>query len=302
MDLLDLDVFRAVANEGGIIRAARKLHRVPSNVTKRVQQLEAMLGARLFFRSRQRLFLSPSGELLLSYADRLLQLADEARTAVSGRPPRGTFRLGSLESTLASRLPALLQKFHRRYPEVRVELTSGTNDALTAAVADRRLDAAFVAEAPANADLSHLPMFAERLVVITALAHRPVRRPADIEGDSLITFPSGCAYRRVLETWIGRRGLASAPVLDLASYHAIVACVASGTGVAVVPESVLDAVRGAPVARHRLPRAVSDFVTPFIWRSAERPPTVLALQELLQDPGESRPAKRNGGARAPQRS
>jgi DNA-binding transcriptional LysR family regulator len=88
MDLLDLDVFRAVANEGGIIRASRKLHRVPSNVSKRIQQLEAILGARLFYRSRQRLFLSPSGELLLSYANRLLQLADEARTAVSGHQRR----------------------------------------------------------------------------------------------------------------------------------------------------------------------------------------------------------------------
>ena len=103
MNLSDLEVFRAVANEGGIVKAARKLHRVPSNVTKRIQQLEATLGAPLFVRARQRLFVSPHGELLLSYANRLLQLADEARAAVSGVPPRGTLRLGSLESTSASR-------------------------------------------------------------------------------------------------------------------------------------------------------------------------------------------------------
>jgi DNA-binding transcriptional LysR family regulator len=287
MNLSDLEVFRTVANEGGIVKAARKLHRVPSNITKRIQQLEAALGAPLFVRARQRLFVSPNGELLLSYANRLLQLADEARAAVSGVPPRGTLRLGSLESTSASRLPALLARFHQRYPDVRIELSSGTNDALTAAVVDRRLDAAFVAERPASPDLSHLPVFAERLVLITALAHRPVQRPRDIAGDSLIAFPSGCAYRRVLERWLGDRGLASTRSLDMASYHAIVACVASGTGVAVVPESVLDAVRSPPVMRHRLPRVLSDIVTPFIWRSTERQPAVVAMHELLQDPAEA---------------
>ncbi|MGH8133539.1 MAG: LysR family transcriptional regulator, partial [Steroidobacteraceae bacterium] len=127
MELSDLEIFRAVANEGGIVKAARKLHRVPSNVTKRVQQLEGCLGAQLFFRDRQRLYLSPSGELLLAYAERLLQLADEARTVVSGAPPRGVLRLGSLESTAASRLPDVLADFHRVCREVSVELTTGTN-------------------------------------------------------------------------------------------------------------------------------------------------------------------------------
>ncbi|HWY73619.1 MAG TPA: LysR family transcriptional regulator [Burkholderiaceae bacterium] len=281
MDLSDLEIFRAVVHEGGILKAARKLHRVQSNVTKRVQQLEAALGAQLFFRNKQRLFLSPTGEMLLSYADRLLRLADEARAVVSGAPPRGVLRLGSLESTSASRLPGVLASFHRLYPEVRVELTSGTNDALTAAVAGRQLDAAFVAEPPASAELSHLPVFAERLVLITSLDHRPVRRPGDIAGDSLIAFPSGCAYRRVLESWIGDRGLASARVLNLASYHAIVACVASGTGVAVVPESVLDTVRSSLVARYPLPKVLGQVVTPFIWRSAEQQPAVVGLRELL---------------------
>jgi DNA-binding transcriptional LysR family regulator len=281
VDLSDLEIFRAVVHEGGILKAARKLHRVQSNVTKRVQQLEAALGAQLFFRNKQRLFLSPTGEMLLSYADRLLRLADEARAVVSGAPPRGVLRLGSLESTSASRLPGVLASFHRLYPEVRVELTSGTNDALTAAVAGRQLDAAFVAEPPASAELSHLPVFAERLVLITSLDHRPVRRPGDIAGDSLIAFPSGCAYRRVLESWIGDRGLASARVLNLASYHAIVACVASGTGVAVVPESVLDTVRSSLVARYPLPKVLGQVVTPFIWRSAEQQPAVVGLRELL---------------------
>lgn len=282
MDLVDLHIFKTVADEGGIVKAARKLHRVQSSVTTRIRQLEASVGAQLFVRDRQRLHLSQPGEVLLGYADRLLRLAEEARGAVGGTPPRGRFRLGALESTTASRLPEVLARFHRGYPDVQVELTTGTNDALTAAVAQRRIDAAFVAETPADAALASLPLFAERLVVITPLGHRRVARPQDVEGESVIAFPGGCAYRRVLERWLGAERVASVRVLELASYHAIVACVASGTGVALMPASVLETVGSAQVERHPLPKVHGRVVTPLIWRAAEPVPALLALREVLQ--------------------
>src|ERR1700738_3300474 len=82
MDLSDLLIFKTVAEEGGILRAARKLHRVQSNVTTRIKQRQTSIGVQLFFRDRQRLVLSPNGESLLVYADKLLRLAEEARIAV----------------------------------------------------------------------------------------------------------------------------------------------------------------------------------------------------------------------------
>jgi len=108
MELEDLAIFRTVVHEGGILKAVRKLHRVPSSITTRVQQLEASLGTDLFYRHRQRLRLSAGGYQLLDYAERLLRLSDEARQAVVGGAPRGVLRIGALESTTASRLPAVL--------------------------------------------------------------------------------------------------------------------------------------------------------------------------------------------------
>ena len=64
--------------------------------------------------------------------------------------------------------------------EVRLELATGTNDALTNAVLERRIDAAFVAEAPSMSSLAHQPVFAERLAIISNLDHRPIRRPRDV--------------------------------------------------------------------------------------------------------------------------
>jgi DNA-binding transcriptional LysR family regulator len=281
MDFVDLQVFKTVVDEGGIIKAARKLHRVPSSVTTRIKQLEASMGVVLFNRDRQRLHLSATGELLLDYADRLIQLSNEARAVVSGGMPKGTLKLGALESTTASRLPRILVDFHRRYPEVRLELTTDTNDGLVNKVVDRRLDAAFTAEAPVARTLEHIAVFRERLTVISHPDHSPIRRARDVEGASLMVFPEGCAYRRVLQRWLGLESLATLRVLELNSYHAIVACVASGTGIALVPESVLDTMPNTHVLRHAIPKAQTHITTPLVWRRGEIAPPVLALRTLI---------------------
>src|SRR5215472_4217812 len=277
MNFADLQVFKSVVDEGGVIRAASKLHRVPSAVTTRIKQLEASMGVKLFHRDKQRLHLSPAGELLLDYAERLIQLSEEARDVVSGTTPRGTFRLGALESTTASRLPPILAGFHARHPDVRLELVTGTNDSLLGLLAERKLDAAFIAEPPGGRSFEYLPVFAERLTLISSADREPIKRPRDVEGLSLIAFPEGCAYRRVLQRWLGAESLVSYRVLELASYHAIVACVTAGAGIALMPESVLETMPHASVHRHALPKAQSQITTPLVWRHGEISPSVLAL-------------------------
>jgi DNA-binding transcriptional LysR family regulator len=281
MNFADLQVFKSVIDEGGVIKAANKLHRVPSAVTTRIKQLEASMGVKLFHRDRQRLHLSPAGELLRDYAERLIQLSIEARDVVSGTSPRGVLKLGALESTTASRLPPILAGYHTRYPDVRLELVTGTNDALLGQLAERKLDAAFMAEPPAERAFEHVPVFSERLTIISSPDHPPITRARDVEGCSLIAFPEGCAYRRVLQRWLGRDSLAPFRVLDLSSYHAIVACVTAGAGIALVPESVLDAMPHAAVRRHPIPKAQSLITTPLVWRRGEISPSVLALRTQL---------------------
>jgi len=281
MDFADLAVFKAVADEGGVTRAARRLHRVQSSVTMRILHLEESLGTPLFIRARRRMVLSPSGELFRGYAEELLALGERARAAAAGDTPLGALRLGTLESTAASRLPPLLCAYHAEHPAVRVELATGTNDALVEALLDRRLDAAFVAEPPRDPRLIARPAFAEELVLVTPRDHPPVRTQRDVALDTVIAFPAGCAYRRRLARWLGSRH-AAARTLELASYHAIVACVASGTGVALVPRSVLRTLQsGRSVRVHRLPGALARIVTQFVRRRGERAPAVDALQALV---------------------
>src|SRR5215470_14429376 len=281
MNFADLQVFKCVVEEGGVIRAASKLHRVPSAVTTRIKQLEASMGVKLFHRTKQRLHLSPAGELLRDYAERLIHLSDEARDVVSGTTPRGVLKLGALESTTASRLPPILAGFHGRYPDVRLELTTGTNDSLVSQLLDRKLDAAFIAESPTMHLLDHVSVFAERLIMISSSDHRPIKSARDVEGSSLVAFPEGCAYRRVLQRWLGCDSLAPFRVIELSSYHAIVACVTAGAGIALVPEAVLDTMPHVKVARHAIPNAQAKITTPLVWRRGEMSASVLALRALV---------------------
>src|SRR6185295_14283546 len=129
-------------------------------------------------------------------------------------------------------------------------------------------------------ELSSLPLFSEHLVLITALVHGHVAKAADVAGESVIAFPQGCAYRRITERWLGSQVLASTRMLEFSSYHAIVACVASGTGIAILPESVLETVQSAQVRRHGLPKVLANVVTPIVWRTGEHLPAVMGLRDL----------------------
>jgi len=164
---------------------------------------------------------------------------------------------------------------------VRLELLTGTNDAMLKQLLERQIDAAFIAEPPPAHAFEHLPVFTERLTLISGLDHAPIRRASDVEGDTLIAFPEGCAYRRVLQRWLGRDSLATFRVLELSSYHAIVACVTAGAGIALMPESVLEVIPHARVRRHPIPKAQANITTPLVWRRGELSPSVLALRTLL---------------------
>jgi DNA-binding transcriptional LysR family regulator len=278
IDLESLKIFRTVVDEGGVIRAAGKLNRVQSNVTTRIRQLEEHLGTRLFRREGRSIRLSAEGQTLLVYADRLLRLADEAVNQMRAGEPKGVFRLGSLESTAGSRLPPILSRYHTLYPDVVVELATGTAGALVTRVMNFELEAAFVSEPFMAPGLEARPVFEELLVLITPSSIRKVSGPGDLGRSTLIAFTQGCSYRKRVEEWLGSANIMPARTLEFASYQAMIACVAAGTGFAVVPRSVLEALRATrSVRQHVLPKRVARNRTFIVWNGEPSP----ALNSLL---------------------
>jgi DNA-binding transcriptional LysR family regulator len=279
IDLDTLDIFRTVVAEGGVIRAAQKLNRVQSNVTTRIKQLEQRLGKPLFRKQGRGLVMSPEGELLLSYAQRLFRLADEAESEVRSGHAMGVLRIGSLESTAGSRLAPILSRFHRQHPGVVVELATGTTGALLQRVASFELEAAFVSEPFSPGALASRKVFEEELVLITGKDVDAVRRASDLGGMTLIAFANGCSYRKRLEDWLGAGPVLPARTLEFASYQAMVACVAAGTGFAVVPRSLLVAMKSSQdVRQHELPAKVRRNRTHLVWHGAAS----TSLQRLME--------------------
>lgn len=267
IDLDSLDIFCAVVKEGGIVKASDVLHRVQSNVTTRIKQLESRLGVALFRRHGRTLALTQEGQVLLQYAHRLLCLADEADATLRAGRPCGTFRLGSLESTAGTRLPALLSRYHRAYPDVTIELATGTSAALVKRVTEFEIEAAFVSEPFTAPSLNAQPVFEEELVLISGKDRQSIAHPDDLGSCTLIAFASGCSYRKLLEEWIGRAKVMPTRILEFASYQAIIACVAAGTGVAIVPRSVLATLRSSvDVRQHELPERLRKNRTHLIWQ------------------------------------
>ncbi len=278
IDLESLAIFRTVVEEGGVVRAAQKLHRVPSNVTTRIRQLEGFLGVRLFRREGRTLSLSAEGETLLNYAVRLLRLADEAVSDLRTGRPQGLFRLGSLESTAGSRLAPILSRYHAAHPGVVVELVTGTTGALVQRVMNFEIEAAFVSEPFTAPALQALPVFHEELVLITPSEVRRVRTARDLGRSTMIAFAQGCSYRKRLEDWLGSADVMPGRTLEFASYQGMIACVAAGTGFAIVPQSVLQTLQATQkVNQHPLPERVARNRTHLVWRGEPS----LALERLV---------------------
>lgn len=281
IDLESLKIFRTVVDEGGVVRAANKLNRVQSNVTTRIRQLEEHLGTRLFRREGRSIRLSAEGQTLLVYADRLLRLADETVSQMRTGKPKGVFRLGSLESTAGARLPPILSRYHTLYPDVVVELATGTAGALITRVTNFDVEAAFVSEPFTAPSLEARPVFVERLVLVTSKAIGKVCGPADIGRSTLIAFSQGCSYRKRIEEWLGSANVMPERILEFASYQAMIACVAAGTGFAVVPKSVLEALQATEsIRQHALPKRFAHNRTYLVW-NGDPSPALNGLISLL---------------------
>jgi DNA-binding transcriptional LysR family regulator len=267
VEFSQLRIFQAVAEEGSITRAAERLHRVPSNLSTRLKQLEEQLGVELFVRERQRLQLSPAGKVLLDYTTKLFALHDEAHAAVQGGQPAGDFVLGTMYSTAAIHLPELLARYHRRYPAVNLQVQSGPSGELLEGLLTGRLDAALVDGPLELAGLDGVPLCDERLVLISEADHPPVRSALDVEGRSVFTFRQGCSYRMRLEAWFAHDHAAMGRAMEIESYPGMLACVIAGSGVALMSESMLASLPGREsVAVHPLAEPFASATTWLMWR------------------------------------
>lgn len=283
MNFSDLAIFQAVVESGGICRAAKRLHRVPSNVTTRIRQLEEKLDVELFRREGKRLILTETGTVFLDYTKQLLHLAQEAQDALHSQTLRGGFRLGASESVVATRLPVPLDEFHQRHPEVRLELRAATSQKLIRDLQQGTLDAAVIANPTHEAGMETALQYREELVLVTRADHPPVQHPRDLAGCTLLVFETGCAYRQRLEGWYTQHGAVMERLVEFSSYHAILGCVAVGTGAALVPQCVLNVFsERSRLGIHHLPSKWNSVDIVLAWCKGRDGAKLSALKAVLK--------------------
>ncbi|MDZ7321041.1 LysR substrate-binding domain-containing protein [Kosakonia sacchari] len=244
MDLTQLEMFNAVAQTGSITQAAQKVHRVPSNLTTRIRQLESDLGVDLFIRENQRLRLSPAGHSFLRYSQQILALVDEARMVVAGDEPQGLFSLGALESTAAVRIPATLAQYNQRYPRIQFDLATGPSGTMIDGVLEGRLSAAFVDGPIMHPGLEGIPVYREEMMIVAPVGHEVITHAAQVNGASIYAFRANCSYRRHFESWFHADRATPGKIHEMESYHGMLACVIAGAGLALIPRSMLESMPG----------------------------------------------------------
>src|SRR5258708_3421557 len=271
MELSDLVTFSTVARLGGITRAADELNTVQSNVPQRVKPLEAEIGTALFERHSRGMTLTGAGRRLLPYAQRMAALSREAVLAArDDGEPKGPLSIGSMETTAAVRLPALLAAFHRRYPGVRFTLRTRPTADLVAAVLDGSLDGAFVAGPIEHAELVSTLAFQEELVFVTArrwTSLAALRAGTPESGPTALVFRTGCTYRQRLRQGFSGFGWPSAARFELGTLDGMIGCVAADMGVTLLPRAVVERNgQNGNISVHTLNAAQSRVETLFIQR------------------------------------
>lgn len=240
MELSQLRMFKKIADIGSIARAAEQLHCVPSNITTRIKNLEEELGELLFIRKGRGLVLSPSGVIFLEYTNKILTLCDEAKRSISYRsPPIGQLSIGAIESSATSRLPRLLSQYHRSYPGVKIEFSTGTWKNLESKVVKHEIDGAIIAVKSAHPKVNCEKIYEEELVIIASSMLNSIDSAESLIGKNIYMWPDGCPYRKALEIWLSEKDV-SVPITSIASYGTILGCVSSGAGVSLVPKGIYE--------------------------------------------------------------
>ncbi|WP_370111831.1 LysR family transcriptional regulator [Bradyrhizobium yuanmingense] len=274
--MLDLELLRSfvsVVEAGGFTRAGERVHRTQSTVSQQIKRLEEDVGQVLLHRDGKDVRPTEAGERLLSYARRLLSLAEEARDVLRQPDSDGAIRLGIPEDFAAYRLAKLLGAFSRSHPGLRLDVRADQSKHLARDLQRGELDLAlYKREASAKDAIAVWP---ERVHWVTSKSH-----PVDVNVPSvpLIGFPLGCIYRAGAIHALETAGRAWHTAYTSSSLAGIQAAVAAGMGLSILSEMaiqtdhrVLTAKDGfAPINKTEVALMASPDASPATLRLADR--------------------------------
>ncbi len=279
--------FVVVAEEGNFRRAAERLRMTQPPLSRQIQKLERDIGVLLLDRTQRQVELTPAGAVFLAEARRLLALAEAApstaRLVAAGRT--GTVRIGFTATTGFGYLGRFLNEISRSLPEVELALTEQVSAVQFEELSSGKLDLAFARPPFDRAEFDARLVHREPLVLAVPDGHRLVgTRPlelTELEGERLLVYAPGPAryFAELLATTLA--GISYDSADRLTQVHTMLALVAAGRGLALVPETAShlhpEGVHYRPLAGVREPVELYA-----VWRRQPANPALRRVIELLQ--------------------
>lgn len=255
MDISQLEVFLAVAREGGFSRAADKLYRTQSAVSQAVRKLETELGEPLFDRSSREGLLTDAGRVLQEYAERLLNLRENAREALSElrQLQQGRLIVGANEFT-ALYLLRVLAEFQRLHPAIRMVVQRSLGSLIPDDVLRHKCEFGVLTYDPQDPELSSVVVYSDELIFVVPPQH-PLARESRVSvrqlgAESFVAHIVSSPYREKVIQAFAKYKTPLHMAVELPTLQAIKRFVAMGNGVAFLPEiSVEDEIARGELVR-----------------------------------------------------
>jgi DNA-binding transcriptional LysR family regulator len=252
MDVRQLEMFLAVAEESSFTRAGERLHVSQSAISRQIGLLEKELGGPLFHRDGRRVSLTHSGEILVQTAYNLFREMQRVVEQLSDvhELRRGRLRLAGGMSVCMYVLPRLLKRYRWLYPDVDVRVTSGSSEVILRKLRSHEMDLALLTLPVIAKDLEVIPVLKEEMVVVTAPRHPLARKrfvdARDIGKFPLILYEAGSRTRETIENFLREENVAADIAMETENAEIIKAMVASGIGITVLSHASV-----APDLSHR---------------------------------------------------
>jgi len=248
-----LQVFHAVAKQLSFTKAAEVLFMTQPAVTFQIKQLEEHFNTRLFDRGHGRISLTPAGELVLTYAEKILGLSSEmdVRLAEMTGEVGGSLLVGASTTIAEYLLPRILGEFKTKYPNVRPRLVVGNSESIETRVAEHTLDIGFI-ESPTHHPNLQSEVCCEDEMQVVCCPKFPLARLKEITPQDLVDHPfvsrePGSGTREFTEVYLHKHGVDTermTPVMELGSPLALLEVVETGLGYAIASRaSVMNALR-----------------------------------------------------------
>jgi DNA-binding transcriptional LysR family regulator len=242
MELMQLQMLVAVAEEGSLQKAAVRVYRTAPAVSIAISKLEHEVGSLLLDRTRGQAFrLTAAGELLVQYARGLISLRDEAIAAMEGirNVEAGQLRIGANQSIGEYLLPELMRSFQKRYPGVKLKVVIGYSDAVLSALKHWELDVALVAGQPQDRDLRGHLLMRDRLVAVISprhhLAAQEVIRVQQLAAEPLIVLTATSELRERVAATFRRFRIPLNVQVETGTLESIKKMAARDMGAGIVP-------------------------------------------------------------------